>query len=424
MLRRGKLTVAAGLTLALVVVGISLRSGGILALAIPFLMYTGAQLAPGLSRRGSDFLVTRRIERDRVEEGVPLHVTLNVENRGRPLLLGLAERIPAGLTVSDGETTALRPLRNGEKVTLDYTLAAPRGEHVLPGTTALAFGPLLIREAESFLPRESRVLVLPHAERLEKIEIRPRKTRVYSGSVRANAGGVGTDFFGCRDYAPGDDVRRINWRVYARRDALVVNEYEQERIADVGVILDARDRVNLRLSQADPFAYSVRAAASLAIHFLEEGNRVGLLIYGDCLNWTYPAYGRVQRERILDALASARTADKVVFEDLRYIPTRLFPSRSQLVVVSPLGDQDDVEVLGTLRARGYQIVLVAPDGFSLERTGESPERDLARRILRLKRALLLSTLAEIGVQVVDWNLTQPFARAAARFLGRRGRRGR
>jgi hypothetical protein len=52
MLRRGKLTVAAGLTLALVLVGISLRSGGILALAIPFLMYTGAQLVPDPSSRG------------------------------------------------------------------------------------------------------------------------------------------------------------------------------------------------------------------------------------------------------------------------------------------------------------------------------------------------------------------------------------
>ena len=62
------------------------------------------------------------------------------------------------------------------------------------------------------------------------------------------------DFFGVREYQPGDSLHAVNWRVSARfsshsgdgreSQALFSNEYEQERVADVGIILDARRHVN------------------------------------------------------------------------------------------------------------------------------------------------------------------------------------
>ncbi len=420
-----RLSVSLVVACGLVLLGILFRDGRVVALGIPFLVYGGVLLVAGLLERPPALKVERRLDVDRVEEGRPISVTLTVENLGRSIpLLGVREGLPAGGTVVEGETSLLCPLGPEERVTLAYTLRAPRGEHTFSAAALLAFDRLTLHPTPLSLPCPSRLLVLPHVETLEEIEISPRYTRAYSGSVRARLGGSGTDFFGCRDYALGDDVRRINWRAYGRREALVVNEYEQERIADVGVILDARERVNARVGKEETFAHSVRAAASVAIHFLLAGNHVGLLIYGDRLDWTYPGYGRTQRERILDALARARTADKVVFEDLRYIPTRLFPPRSQLVVVSPLAGEDDVEVLGTLRARGYPIILIAPNPLSLEPGERHAEESLvlARRVLRLKRTLLFTTLAGIGVWVVDWDLTQPLSYPASALLARKGRR--
>jgi len=175
------------------------------------------------------------------------------------------------------------------------------------------------------------------------------------------------------------------------------------------VILDARQRVNTRIGDTTVFDHAVRAAASLALHFLEQGNYVGLLIYGNYLDWTLPSTGRAQKERILEALARAQTADKSVFEDLRNIPARLFPPRSQLVVISPLADQDDVEILGILRAREYQILLVSPNVLP-SKQAERPADEtlsLAVRIAQLRRTLLLDTLRRIGVRVIDWNIPEP-----------------
>ena len=223
-----------------------------------------------------------------------------------------------------------------------------------------------------------------------------------------------------REYQSGDPQRWINWRVSARHPrALFTNEFEQERIADVGLILDARQRSHVLSSGDSLFEYAVRATASLAEAFLFDGNRVGLLIYGGFLDWTFPGYGKVQRERILRALARAETGEGLVFESLDYLPTRFFPARSQLVIISSLLS-DDLPMLIRLRARGYQILLISPDPGTFEaRALESrPSVTLAARIVHLERALLLRKLRHAGIQVVDWQVDQPFDQAVHTSLSR------
>ncbi len=428
MEHRERLAAAAGMTAALVVLGIVVHDGRVLGLAVPYLVYFAWIV---LSRPASGGIeVTRQIHPDRVPAGEEIEVVLTVENHGTAVpFFGLEELLPDGLNVIDGETTALAPLPAGGRISISYTIVPQRGEYELPSVRTKRWGHGAPAPLVEEIRCPSSLLVLPRPAPLAEIEIRPRRTLVYAGTVKADVGGAGIDFFGCRNYTPGDDVRRINWRAYARTGRLVVNEYEQERIADVNVILDARARAHHRSSDGDTFEPAVHAAASLAVHFLEQGNRVGLLIYGDVLDWTYPGFGRTQRERILDSLAAARPADKAVFEDLRYIPTRLFPSRSQLVVVSPLAGEEDVEILGLLRARGYHVILVSPDPLDrwIERnTGKTDEGSLrlAARLIRLDRRVLLDTLARIGVEVVDWPVDESFARAVDWALSRRGRRFR
>ena len=228
------------------------------------------------------------------------------------------------------------------------------------------------------------------------------------------------EFFGVREYQLGDPRRWINWRVSARHPrALFTNEFEQERIADVGLILDARLRSDVRVRGDSLFEHAVRATASLAEAFLGDGNRVGLLVYGRFLNWTFPGYGKVQRERILQALARAQTGDSQIFDNLDYLPTRFFPAQSQLVLVSPLC-RDDPPLLIRLRARGYQILVIRPDpvAFEVRALGPQPEVELAARIVGVERALLFRKLQQAGIQVVDWQVDQPFDRVVHASLGR------
>ena len=422
----GRLTTTAGLGGVLAMAGILSKSAALLALSFPFFAYAAALLAGALTPSAAHLAVTRRLSAARVEEGEEVDVTLDIENRGDGLHnVGIADRVPWGALCTSGEASTVASLAAGAMLTLRYRLRPPRGVHVLPGIDVITWDRLGLVPIRRPVDVPSGLLVLPKVEALETIRIRPRRTRVYSGTVRANLGGSGTDFFGCRAYSSGDEVRRINWRATARREDLVVTDYEQERVADVSVILDARERAHAQVgSDASTFDYAVHAAASVSLHFLRSGNNVGLLIYGDYLNWTYPGYGRAQREKILVALAAASTADKVAFEDLRYLPTRLFPSGSQLVVVSPLADEKDLDILGILRARGYQVILISPNPLYREAPPDKHDRavETARRLLDLGRSALISSLVAMGVEVVDWDLRFPLSLPVARLLSAKGRR--
>jgi uncharacterized protein (DUF58 family) len=424
--RRGKLAVLGGVAVALVVVGLFVRDGRVLVLSFPFVVMSAALILFS-PPRAVEVSVSRDFSTLRLEEGEELRVVVTVENRGGTLpLLGVAERMPDGTGEPDGKTGILEPLASGARREFSYTLTAPRGAYRFDGLDVTVWDRLGLSARREHLSSSDEVLVQPHVEPFEEIAIRPRRTRGYAGMVKANRGGSGLDFYGCRAYVSGDEVRRINWRAYGRRGELVVNEYEQEQIADVTVILDARQRAHTQSGAEGTFPHAVRAAASLAAHFLARSNGVGLLIYGDFLNWTLPGYGKIQRERILDALARACPGDKAVFEDLYFIPTRLFPPQSQLVFVTPLVGEEDVEVIGVLRARGYEVLLVRPDllPFELRRTRGDRSHDLARRILEVRQALLLSTLSGLGVAVLNWDVTRPLGEQVAWRLSRRGRRSR
>jgi uncharacterized protein (DUF58 family) len=283
--------------------------------------------------------------------------------------------------------------------------------------------------------------VLPEVSKPRRVPIRPPRTRAYAGPIPARQGGSGVEFFGVREYQMGDPLRWINWRVSARHPrSLFTNEFEQERVADVGLILDARQQTEVqsgggRSTLHSLLEHSVRATASLADTFLGEGNHVGLLVYGLWLDWTAPGYGKVQRERILNALARAVIGESTVFDSLDYIPTRFFPSGSQLVLISPLC-ADDLRMLVRLRMRGYELLVISPDPVTFEMqaalgttalgtTALAPKEGsaarevaLAARIASVERGLLLRQIKQAGIRVVDWDVTSPIDQAIHSSLGR------
>ncbi|MBN1668828.1 MAG: DUF58 domain-containing protein, partial [Anaerolineales bacterium] len=197
------------------------------------------------------------------------------------------------------------------------------------------------------------------------------------------------------------------------------NEFEQERVADVGIVLDGRLRSNTLSSKLSMFEYSVQAAATLASAFIHQGNRVGMLLYGHYLNWTYPGYGRVQQERILRVLAQAQLGNSQIFSDLDHIPARLFPTSSQIVLISPLLP-DDQDILMKLRARDYQLLVVSPDPIRLEQSSlpDKPAVQQATRILAMERELTLQRLRRAGIQVINWDVAMPFDLVVRQHLTR------
>jgi uncharacterized protein (DUF58 family) len=241
--------------------------------------------------------------------------------------------------------------------------------------------------------------------------------------IPARVGGRGIEFFGVREYQSGDSPRAINWRVSARHtENLYSNEYQQERVADVGIVLDARVRTNLFPPNHSLFESAVTAAAALSDVFLAQGNRVGLLVYGEYLGWTLPGYGKLQYERIMQALSHAEIGVSSVFAGLEHLSPQMFPAESQIVLVSPLVS-DDLGVLIQLRGRGYQVMVISPDPvkFELGILPGSKQVETAARVIRMERDLLIRRLERAGIQVVEWDVSDLFDQAVGPLLSHQRR---
>ncbi|MGC9398566.1 MAG: DUF58 domain-containing protein [Anaerolineae bacterium] len=397
----------------LLLLGLSTLEGGLVALMIPLLLYLAAALfdAPVQTRLHARRTLRRKEgERARstqqIAENQAVVVDLEVTNAGEALSrVWIEDRLPAGLELVEGASRLLTPLAAGETVKVTYTVRGRRGAFDFSPVDVTAHDSLGILRRFWRLEAGASLWILPHVERIKAPSLRPRHTHGFAGSIPSGQPGSGVDFYGVRKYHFGDARRHINWRLTARHaDTLFTNEFEQERITDVGLILDARQQVNVRYEEASLFEHSVHATASLADAFLRAGHRVALLIYGRALERTFPSYGKVQRARILHALAHARPGDSLVFEHFDYLPTRFFPARSQLVIISPLIPAD-LPVLARLRARGYHLLVVSPDPVTFEArwgAGEDAAAALAARICRMERTLLLRRLRQYDIRVVDW----------------------
>ena len=412
------------LVYGLLLAGLATLRGEFIALAIPFLVYLffGFWHEP----ESPNLKIERQFSNDRAAPDSDVLVTLTIKNLGGDIEeLLLEDKLSSHLSMRLGSPRHLLRLPRGSTHTVAYTIAGPRGAYSFDSVRIEATDSLgLIRRVQT-IPARGQLFVFPDVRRLKSVSIRPRRTRVYAGAIPARAGGSGTEFFGVRDYELGDPPRAINWHASARHlDNLYSNEFQQERVADVAIVLDARERANLFRDRRSIFEHSVTAAAALADAFIAQGNRVGLLVYGSYLSWTLPGYGKVQRERIMHSLAAANVGVSSVFAGLEHLSARMFPPESQIVLVSSLVN-DDLNILVQLRARGYQVMVASPDPVKFERGFllSSRDVDLAARVVRMERDLLIRRLERAGIQVIEWDLSRPLDQAVGPVLMRPHPRG-
>ncbi len=415
----GSLRLLSGLLLTILFIGLVLVNGSLVTLAIPLAVYLAAVLI--FSPEELQLSAQRTLSAPAITQGQEVTVTLEITNSGSAVdELLVEDELPVQLELVSGERRVLLALKRGETRQVSYTLRVRRGSFILEHASVRACETFGLFQRQGVLSAPAHLVVVPQVTRLRQLIIRPRRTRDYAGPIPSRQGGTGTDFFTLREYQPGDPLRWLNWKAIARQmDTLFTNTFEQERIADVGLILDARQQSDIPSPNGSLFEYAVHVTASLADAFLNDGNRVGLLIYGHGQERTFPGYGKVQRERILRALARAQTSDNFALQNLAYLPARFFPAHSQIVMVSPLC-AEDLPVLFRLRALDYSLLIISPDPVSFEASlyAASPNVVMGTRIARLERALLLHRLQRAGIQSIDWDVRQPFDQVAHSALGR------
>lgn len=195
--------------------------------------------------------------------------------------------------------------------------------------------------------------------------------------VTPNAAGV-------REYASGDPWHRIHWASTARRDRLMVKEFELDPLADVWVFVDAKKDAQAELPYSLPVTgpdvlwqplremallptteeYAVTIAASLGRYFLRRNHAVGLVSYGQSLNVLPPDRTERQLEKMLEALALLRAEGTLSISDLSTAQARYLPRGCTVILVTPSVRQEVALAVDILLQRGLRVVVVLLDAAS------------------------------------------------------------
>jgi uncharacterized protein (DUF58 family) len=405
-------TLGVGLVaLLLLITALITRNGDIAWMILPFLTYlmVGILQTPNVERLSFD--AKRILEQTRTNEKVSIIVKLVFQNKGLETVhIFLEETAQPGMKITDGDLSQWATLRSGESTELKYAFTATRGNFSWKSIRIVVSDPLGLIKSEMLLPDNTTIQVRPQIKKFKAISIRPRNTVHSPGSIPARIGGNGTDFFGIREYHPGDSLRSLDWRLTARHPRkFFTKEFEQEEIAEIGLILDARRNTDLRIGEESLFEYGVSATASLAEMFLHLGHRVSLLVFGEKMLTAVPGYGKLQLHRIMSCLSKAKIgSENSALGSLDFLPIRIFPPHALIIVISSLTSSDRY-LFQRLRAYGYQALLISPDPihFAYPTLSQDATNQLAIRAAHIDRRLRLNDVAQLHIPVVDWQVDQP-----------------
>jgi uncharacterized protein (DUF58 family) len=347
-----------------------------------------------VGRRPPALAGDRSGSRPRLAEGeiITMEVRVSAERRLSTFLL--EEQVPSAL--GEPSQLAVPVIEPGEDIVHTYDLSCRRRGVYEIGPLVVRYGdPLGLTRRETVIAQPTEVLVHPGVEDV----IDRVLTRMFEDPPQrppiSRPWPTGMEFYGMRLYQPGDDIRRIVWRAYARTGQLLVREAEQGITDKVLILLD-QDRANHSLGEVSAsFEAGVKVVASLGVRHLSDGFSVR--VEGNLGPLTPALRAGTARMSLLDALARVERVDAPLTDAIaRLLSTGT--AGSHLVFVTPRLTADAVTRLDLLLRRGSSVVVVAL------LYGESVPDTLARA-------------AALGCQVVEVRPRVPLSVAFRREVG-------
>jgi uncharacterized protein (DUF58 family) len=253
--------------------------------------------------------------------------------------------------------------------------------------------------------------------------------------------GLSLDFAEHRAYMPGDDTRRIDWRLFARTDRFYVKEFEADSNADFVVVLDVSRSMGFGSGEISKLEYAKYLAASLAYFAHKQRDRVGLVTFDrDVIDFVPPSAKHL--DAVLHSLDRARPGGPGELARPFAKAAEAIQRRGIMVIVSDLYEEPQrvVESLRSLGHKGSDLIvfhILDPaevhfpfhESASYEdvETGERlpvvPEqvREEYRRLVREHIAALERILGEDRIDYSQVETATPLDQALFTYLSRRER---
>jgi len=299
------------------------------------------------------------------------------------------------------------------------------------------------------VPSQSEALSLldPRAlAKLNSVELVARQVMdgYVQGMHRSPHVGFALDFAQHRPYVAGDDIKRIDWRVYAKADRYYIKQYEVSTNLRAHVVLDASGSMAYRgaADAMSKFRYAQFVAACLCYLVLHQQDSAGLVTFDTAVREYLPARSNATHlMRLLRALDETRPSNESGVAPILHEIADRVPRRGMVIVVSDLFDDAArlVEALHHLRHRRHEVLLLqvmADDELTFPFRKWSLFENLERQDHRVRldpatmraqyldnlnrhQKTLVSAAGRLNVSHVLLNTSRPFDVALTNYLAAR-----
>jgi uncharacterized protein (DUF58 family) len=233
---------------------------------------------------------------------------------------------------------------------------ARRGKLNLNAVTICVPDWLGIARRPRTLTAHSSILILPKRYAVPRINLPGNRKYQPGGVALSSSIGESLEFESLRDYRPGDPIRKIHWRSWARTGKLIVKEYQDEYFVRHGLVLDTFPTTENPLL----FEEAVSVAASFACSVLTQESLLDLLFVGNEAYRFTAGRGLGGPEKMLEVLACVEPCTHRPFQDLRYNVASRYNSLSGCICVLLAWDEerrDFVRHLESLRVPVLAVVV-------------------------------------------------------------------
>ncbi len=173
--------------------------------------------------------------------------------------------------------------------------------------------------------------------RLSRLSLGARLPMVggVTGIHKSATRGSSVEFAEYRKYVPGDDIRHVDWRVYARSDRFYMKEFEADTNLRCYIVIDCSASMGFAGEHGSKFDYARRMAATLAYLLIHQGDAVGMLAFSDrVVHDIPPRRSPSHLKSMLDTLAVTTPDSKTeILETIHNLAERI-PRRAMVIVLS------------------------------------------------------------------------------------------
>ncbi len=330
--------------------------------------------------------LTRRTRARRAQVGGALEERLSIHNMGRLPKLWVEIRDFSELPNHRASRVVESLGPRAERAWTVRTVCSERGRYRLGPLTVSAGDPFGLFQLSRNLPQTTHIVVYPYTVDIPRFEL-PLGLLPGGDALRRRTHYVTPNASGVRDYSPGDTYNRIHWLSTARRDRLMVKEFELDPQADVWVFLDGRRGTYpaARGGEADALAippeefwrrelefrippiaeeYAVSAAASLAQYFIRLDRAVGLACYGQHREMIQADRGERQLTRIMETLAVVRARGQLYLDEVLAIEADQLVRGTTVILVTSAVHRALAPAARSLQRRGLRVAVILIDAGS------------------------------------------------------------